>query len=592
MEDQTSRRFAMGIVYKARDPKINRIVALKTISLAGQSAEEEQDFRRRFFREAEAAGRISHPGIVTIFDVGEDSETHTPFIVMEYVGGQSLDHVLSRNDQKLDLETALQISLDLADALDCAHAQGVVHRDLKPSNILLTEDGHAKIADFGVAKLNLANQTLAGRALGTPAYMSPEQLNGEEVDGRSDLFSLGVILYTMVTGHRPFQGNSAITVSFKVVNRDFIPATVLNAELPDGLDHIVERAMAKDPAERYQRGSEMQQAIRDLKQARERLAKAVPPPALARRPEPASDEEGSRASVFAQVSAPNPQVAKPQPLLPRDPATENLLKNIRDKSYIGVSVVAGLFILGLWVISFGPRQARLRAAESRTAPSVAQVRTPVDRSQSSAQDAPVVDAESTKPLADAKNKASVARPSTHKTAAAPKHASLTTMPLASPQEVPKPIPANQIYPTLANVVHTSSAESNAPTKTSVAAPASATLAIEVDHQFTEAHLSLWVDDRLAYTHLLEGTQKKRLIVFHHVQGHELHTMQVSTGKHLLRVQVTSDTPMAAPANGDEASAAPSTYDQSATITGDFSSARESVLHISFKKRGEISLALR
>src|SRR5208282_1500490 len=157
---------------------------------------------------------------------------------------------------KLPVEKALQLALELADALDCAHRQGVVHRDLKPANILMTEDGHAKIADFGVAKLNLSNQTLAGRALGTPAYMSPEQLNGEAVDGRSDLFSLGVVLYTALTGYSPFQGNSATTVSFKVVNRDPLPATVLDAELPQGLDYIIARAMAKDRAERYQRGME------------------------------------------------------------------------------------------------------------------------------------------------------------------------------------------------------------------------------------------------------------------------------------------------------------------------------------------------
>src|ERR1700680_4702838 len=261
MDDRKNERFgryeilaeigrgAMGIVYKARDPKINRIVAVKTVSLAGQPAEEEREYRERFFREAEAAGRLSHPGIVTIFDVCEEPETRAPYIVMEFVGGQSLDKLLSRGDHKLPVETALQLTLELAEALDCAHGQSVVHRDLKPANILLTEDGHAKIADFGVAKLNLANQTLGGRALGTPAYMSPEQLNGEAVDGRSDLFSLGVILYTVVTGHMPFQGNSAITVSYKVVNRDPIPATLLDTELPAGLDHIIERAMAKDPAE-------------------------------------------------------------------------------------------------------------------------------------------------------------------------------------------------------------------------------------------------------------------------------------------------------------------------------------------------------
>src|SRR6266436_2016926 len=286
MDDHRSERFgryeiltelgrgAMGVVYKARDPKINRVVAVKTISLAGQPAEEALDYRERFFREAEAAGRLSHPGIVTIFDVGEEPETRAPYIVMEFVGGESLDRLLLRNNHKLPVESALQLTLELAEALDCAHAQGVVHRDLKPANILLTEDGHAKIADFGVAKLNLANQTLGGRVLGTPAYMSPEQLNGEAVDGRSDLFSLGVVLYTVLTGYKPFQGNSALTVSFKVVNRDPIPATLLDTELPPGLDYIIARAMAKDPAERYQRGMEMVLDIQHLQQGKEPWSKA------------------------------------------------------------------------------------------------------------------------------------------------------------------------------------------------------------------------------------------------------------------------------------------------------------------------------
>src|SRR5713101_899858 len=289
MDDHRSERFgryeiltelgrgAMGVVYKARDPKINRLVAVKTISLAGQPAEEELDYRERFVREAEAAGRLSHPGIVTIFDVGEEPETRAPYIVMEFVGGESLDRLLLRNNHKLPMESALQLTLELAEALDCAHGQGVVHRDLKPANILLTEDGHAKIADFGVAKLNLANQTLGGRVLGTPAYMSPEHLNGEAVDGRSDLFSLGVILYTVLTGYKPFQGNSVMTVAFKVVNRDPVPATVLDNDLPPGLDYIISRAIAKDPSQRYQRGMEMALDIQALQEGREPWSKAKQP---------------------------------------------------------------------------------------------------------------------------------------------------------------------------------------------------------------------------------------------------------------------------------------------------------------------------
>jgi serine/threonine protein kinase len=315
MDDRTQARFgryeilselgrgAMGVVYKARDPKINRIVAVKTISLAGQPAEDELDYRQRFFREAEAAGRVSHPGIVTIFDVGEEPETRAPYIVMEFVNGESLDKVLSKDDaHKLPVETALRLALELAEALDCAHRQGVVHRDLKPANILMTEDGHAKIADFGVAKLNLSNQTLAGRALGTPAYMSPEQLNGEAVDGRSDLFSLGVILYTVLTGHRPFQGNSALTVSFKVVNHEPMPPTLFDTALPEGLDAIIARAMAKDPADRYQSGMEMVADIRKLQQQQGR--------------EPANHAASPALGTGAQVAIgkqPAPAVVHPAP---------------------------------------------------------------------------------------------------------------------------------------------------------------------------------------------------------------------------------------------------------------------------------------
>src|SRR5580704_1988288 len=249
-------RGAMGIVYQARDPQIDRLVAVKTIALVTDDLEAEQEYRQRFFLEARAAGRLSHPGIVTIFDVGEEPESHSPFIVMEYVAGQPLSKFIS-SPSKVPARRALRYAQQLAEALDYAHAQGVVHRDMKPANILIGKDAHAKITDFGIAKMNVANITHAGHVVGTPAYMSPEQLEGVAVDGRSDLFSLGVILYTMLTGHRPFQGNSAASVCFKVANREPLPASAFDSAFPADVDYVIARAMAKDPVARYQTGREM-----------------------------------------------------------------------------------------------------------------------------------------------------------------------------------------------------------------------------------------------------------------------------------------------------------------------------------------------
>src|ERR1700758_2733997 len=259
-------RGAMGIVYKARDPQIDRLVALKTVSLWGQEPDEEKEFRLRFMNEAQAAGRLHHSGIVAVFDVGENPDNHDPYIVLEYVQGESLNRILSR-EKKFSLERSLKLAEEIADALDYAHAQGVTHRDIKPANILITQEGRAKIADFGIAKLNLAHFTIPGRVLGTPAYMAPEQLSGEGVDGRSDLFSLGVILYAMVTGHSPFQGTSATTVCFKVANREPIAASALDMTLPPQLDAVISRAMAKDANERYQRGSDLADDLRILQQS-------------------------------------------------------------------------------------------------------------------------------------------------------------------------------------------------------------------------------------------------------------------------------------------------------------------------------------
>jgi len=540
MDDRKSERFgryeiltelgrgAMGVVYKARDPKINRVVAVKTISLAGQPPEEEREYRERFFREAEAAGRLSHPGIVTIFDVGEEPETRAPYIVMEFVGGPSLDKVLSRDGNKLPIESALQLTLELAEALDCAHSQGVVHRDLKPANILLTEDGHAKIADFGVAKLNLANQTQAGRLFGTPAYMSPEQLHGEAVDGRSDLFSLGVVLYTVLTGYKPFQGNSALTVSYKVVNRDPIPATLLDTELPPGLDYIIARAMAKDPAERYQRGMEMVRDLQELREGRAPWMQTELPGSPTIRGDAHLGEPWIAAKLLSS--------ARTLPLGRDHDAAENLLEKIRRKSLAGSLVLLGLLFFVLWAISFGSHRVPPRTAGPL--PSAAGL----------------VAAESVVPPA-----APVA------TAVA----SIATAPTPTVTKLPKPVPAGRNHLPSAKVARASS-----PT-ISQATP-SAMLEIEIEHKFAEAHLSIWVDDSLTYTHPLQGTDKKHMVVFHSVQGHEFHAVQVTPGQHRLRVEVASGGAIS---------------NQSAMVEGEFASGRESVLRINFDKHGKMNLSL-
>ena len=257
---------AMGTVYRARDPKLDRVVALKTITVVSLSPADEEEYRQRFFREAQAAGKLSHSGIVTIYDVGEEESTQTPFIVMEFIEGQTLEE-LARGE-RLPTEVALGLVKQVAEALDSAHSQEIVHRDIKPANILVTPDGRAKITDFGVAKLPMTQFTQPGQVLGTPAYMSPEQLTGGGVDGRSDLFSLGVILYWLLTGDKPFTGDTTTAVCFKIVYKDPIPPSQLNPSLGPDYDYVVERALAKDPGRRYQRGREFADDLEDFQSGR------------------------------------------------------------------------------------------------------------------------------------------------------------------------------------------------------------------------------------------------------------------------------------------------------------------------------------
>ena len=259
---------AMGVVYLAKDPLIGRLVALKTFRVGYSVKDQElEQFRARFRREAQSAGILSHPAIVTIHDVVEESEEGVAFIAMEYVRGTNLKVLLQR-DAPLDLPWVAGVIEQVAGALDYAHSRGVVHRDVKPANIIITADNRVKITDFGIARIDSSNLTQEGQLLGTPNYMSPEQILGKDVDHRADIFSLGVVLYEMLTRHKPFQGDNLTVVSHRIVYDQFTPPAEHVRDLPPGVEAILSRALDKDPDRRYQKAADLAEDLRRLAAAR------------------------------------------------------------------------------------------------------------------------------------------------------------------------------------------------------------------------------------------------------------------------------------------------------------------------------------
>ena len=255
-------RGAMGAVYLARDPRINRAVALKVIPIEKEFEDEElEEARLRFFREAESAGRLTHPNIITVFDAGEDK--HLAYIAMEYLPGMPLTQFTDAK-RLLAPRRALELCARTADALDYAHNQQVVHRDIKPANLLYnTKDDTLKISDFGVARLTDNNRTKTGIVLGTPMYMSPEQLNAEPLTGHSDLFSLGVTLYELLTGEVPFKATNIAVLMTKITTENPAPVSNRRAGVPPSVDAVLAKALAKRPQDRFSNGGEMAIALRN-----------------------------------------------------------------------------------------------------------------------------------------------------------------------------------------------------------------------------------------------------------------------------------------------------------------------------------------
>jgi serine/threonine protein kinase len=346
---------AMGTVYDGWDPLIARRVAIKTVSLPANPDPETAEEIARFRREAQAAGRLSHPNIVAVYDYGETNDI--AYIVMEFVDGPSLKAPLDKHE-RFTLPDIQRVMDDLLAGLQFSHDRGVVHRDIKPANIMLTSEGQAKIADFGIARIERSSMTQAGTMLGTPAYMSPEQFMGQVVDARTDVYSAGVVLYQLLTGERPFEGGLT-AIMHKVLNTEPPAPSELAVTAPSSLDVVVKRAMAKRPDERYPSASAFAQAIRTA------IANAgTPTDAILGDDAEATVVGRSQAAVAAR---PTPAQAGPGAVLPGHRASVPAPPPARSRvplfAGVGVAVVLGLGA-GSWFLLTGSRQPPAAASAS------------------------------------------------------------------------------------------------------------------------------------------------------------------------------------------------------------------------------------
>lgn len=521
-------RGAMGAVFLAHDPVIDRTVAIKTILASGLAPADHEAYRKRFFREAQAAGKLSHPGIVTIHDVGEEEQTQTPYIVMEFIDGKTLQQVADEAQGILPVDKTLELLKQVAEALNYAHAQGIVHRDIKPANILVTSEGRAKVTDFGVARLRTTQMTVAGELLGTPSFMSPEQFEGTRTDGRSDLFSLGIILYWMLTGQTPFAGEDLSEVMFRVVYKDPTPPTQLNPHLRSEFDHALRRALAKDPTNRYQSGKELAENLQDLLEGRmPRSTGSEPDRPLVEKTIAVSPRERERASdspvpsdrrISSEAASPS-GASTPGPVVTVDwQRVRESTQRISRKAL----VVGGVFAKKAGVI--GALLWRHTVAFAKTLP---------ERSRKAAE---------------------LARGGWKWFRSLPRKARLG---LAA---VPALFVAWFLWSWLAFAL--------APTTT---------LSFSVRHDLRSGEFSVWVDGWKVGGGDLQGTESKRFGVFRSVDGSYSSVLRVPVGKRIVRVRVA---------------ATDGSYDQTRESEADFVAGQDATLVVNCdSRRGLLVLSL-
>jgi serine/threonine-protein kinase len=480
-------RGMMGVVYEALDPALARTIALKTIELAfSVESADYAVFEERFFAEARIAARLSHPGIVVVHDVGRDAHTGTLYIAMERLRGRTLAELISEG-VGLDWRVSLSIALRIAEALHHAHSEGVVHRDLKPANIMLLPSGEPKILDFGIAKVETARTKLTsdGQFFGTPLYMSPEQAQGRDLGPRSDLFSLGAVAYNLLTGHAAFAGDTIPEIIHRVIEEEPLPPSHFVPDLPDGVDAIIARTLAKDPALRYPDGESLAEDIKEILGGRaphERAIAALPAALFAgSEPEPAPPP--------AEEQAPTPVLAVGVATRPGGDLEEELH-----------TLVSGLVPLPDEDAPPSPAPTAAAVAPAPPAP-----RRFLVRSLAAVAVLGVLGA-----------------------------LAYLDWPSATPGVVPPPPATRPASPPDAGMPAPSPPDEDAP----LAQAPTAGLAIDFDYPLKNGRLSVWIDGKLSLDQDLTGRSTKNLVGMTTHKGSLEKTLPVTPGRHAVRVRVT------------------------------------------------------
>jgi len=535
-------RGTMGVVYEAYDPALGRTIALKTIELAfAASRETREAFEKRFFAEARISARLTHPGIVVVHDVGRDQESGVLFIALEHLKGRTLAEVVKH--APIEWREALHISARVAEALHHAHSHGVIHRDIKPANIMLLPSGEPKIMDFGIAKIETARikLTATGQFFGTPLYMSPEQALGRKVDHRTDLFSLGAITYSLLTGRLAFNAENIPKIIGRVLNEDPTPPTQIVRSLPPGVDYLTARALAKAAEDRHPDGTTLAEDIEDVlagRQPRHRAGWTAPRRAEGTLSFPSLPPESEDAEVDLLLEELAPADSSPLAERPSEgePELSTLISGPAQPSPVPVAVPPA---------ATTPPAGRSAAARPVTRP----VRERRDRDL---RPQPTPPSERRRvwalaglmlallaawaflrpPVPDRERRVASPRPSPQAfPSTAPAERETLVEPLVQATQAPTPVAVPSVRARLAEP-----ASRPAP----LPSPRSARLAIDFEHALKTGTIRIWVGDTLVLEEDLEGRVTKKVVGIRIRRGRLENELDVSAGKHVVRVQVAWD----------------------------------------------------